>query len=543
MAMYLGKQRAVILSQKYTTEKFSFRKTLNFGGLSQSTLFRVKKVKGATVKSKNLIPYPYTETTKTMNGITFTDNGDGSITVNGTATGSASFFLIKGGDLPVGTYTISGKKDGIVVNARKNNNSWLEESSWITPTGQFNEGDVFDYISIYVAPNTVANNVRIYPMFNEGETALPHQPYFTGLKHAYINAIKSTGKNLLNLLGEKEFTIALDGGDASKFIIDEYEITNTSLSNWGMDGIKFKNEYPAGTYTINCEEILTTLDASSTNYKTFGILIYCDEQPVVISGNRYIQWNTYYNAYLVVRNENVPCAFTTNKKFSIGVTFRSDGEEGGLTTTYKKIQMSLGSTNTAFEPYKEDTWQLSETLELGEWDELNPPTGEVKRYTENIVFNGTEAWFSGLSNKSGVYRKAILGLILGTNSVPAVVSNVISTHYETLSGDDTYLLNKGISMHGGDMYIYDPDFDTSDISLWKAHLAELYANGNPLTVAYEKVEPTVEKIEGCPLSYTAFKGGTETVIQGEENNSQFKAIPTIETGHTVMMEIIGDKYE
>jgi hypothetical protein len=45
------------------------------------------------------------------------------------------------------------------------------------------------------------------------------------------------------------------------------------------------------------------------------------------------------------------------------------------------------------------------------------------------------------------------------------------------------------------------------------------------------------------LSYTAFKGGTETVIQGEENNSQFKAIPTIETGHTVMMEIIGDKYE
>jgi hypothetical protein len=37
------------------------------------------------VMGKNLLPYPYSETTKTMSGITFTDNGDGSITINGTA--------------------------------------------------------------------------------------------------------------------------------------------------------------------------------------------------------------------------------------------------------------------------------------------------------------------------------------------------------------------------------------------------------------------------------------------------------------------------
>ena len=34
----------------------------------------------------NLIPYPYARTTQTINGITFTDNGDGTITINGTAT-------------------------------------------------------------------------------------------------------------------------------------------------------------------------------------------------------------------------------------------------------------------------------------------------------------------------------------------------------------------------------------------------------------------------------------------------------------------------
>lgn len=45
--------------------------------------------------AKNLIPYPYYETTKTQNGLTFTDNGDRTITINGIATDTATFCLIK----------------------------------------------------------------------------------------------------------------------------------------------------------------------------------------------------------------------------------------------------------------------------------------------------------------------------------------------------------------------------------------------------------------------------------------------------------------
>lgn len=41
--------------------------------------------------AKNLIPYPYYETTKTSKGVTFTDNGDGTITVSGTASADATF--------------------------------------------------------------------------------------------------------------------------------------------------------------------------------------------------------------------------------------------------------------------------------------------------------------------------------------------------------------------------------------------------------------------------------------------------------------------
>lgn len=43
---------------------------------------------------KNLIPYPYYyHTSRTENGITFTDNGDGSVTANGTATDNTRFYF------------------------------------------------------------------------------------------------------------------------------------------------------------------------------------------------------------------------------------------------------------------------------------------------------------------------------------------------------------------------------------------------------------------------------------------------------------------
>lgn len=43
--------------------------------------------------AKNLMPYPYYEKTHTENGITWTDNGDGIVTANGTAT-ATSYFAI-----------------------------------------------------------------------------------------------------------------------------------------------------------------------------------------------------------------------------------------------------------------------------------------------------------------------------------------------------------------------------------------------------------------------------------------------------------------
>ena len=69
---------------------------------------------------KNLLTYPYYETTKTKDGITWTDNGDGTITANGTNTKNGqNLFSCRtrtetnnGLILPAGTYLLTGCPSG-----------------------------------------------------------------------------------------------------------------------------------------------------------------------------------------------------------------------------------------------------------------------------------------------------------------------------------------------------------------------------------------------------------------------------------------------
>ena len=67
------------------------------------------------VSGKNLLSYPYYETTKTLNGVTFTDNGDGSITVNGTATANVYFSLNGNEALSKGKYVLGKSSDNVLI--------------------------------------------------------------------------------------------------------------------------------------------------------------------------------------------------------------------------------------------------------------------------------------------------------------------------------------------------------------------------------------------------------------------------------------------
>lgn len=131
---------------------------------------------------KNLIPYPYAETTKTVSGITFTDNGDGSITVNGTATANAIFRLNKAstsihvdkGEI----YRLSGAPTGGGTSAYL-----LLAYDTVNGYSDTGNGGVFTprsenlTVSIRAYTGTTFDNLVFKPMLTKGGDATEYEPY------------------------------------------------------------------------------------------------------------------------------------------------------------------------------------------------------------------------------------------------------------------------------------------------------------------------------------------------------------------------------
>ena len=75
-----------------------------FNAANNSNLHITTNATKIAHSGKNMLPYPYIDTTGTKGGITYTDNGDGSITINGTATTTSYFNLCS--DIYFGDRTI-----------------------------------------------------------------------------------------------------------------------------------------------------------------------------------------------------------------------------------------------------------------------------------------------------------------------------------------------------------------------------------------------------------------------------------------------------
>lgn len=71
-------------------------------------------VNDLSVSFKNELPFPYFNTTRTENGVTFTVNADGSVVIDGTATATTLFYLTGTSfALASGKHYLSGVPDGI----------------------------------------------------------------------------------------------------------------------------------------------------------------------------------------------------------------------------------------------------------------------------------------------------------------------------------------------------------------------------------------------------------------------------------------------
>ena len=147
------------------------------------------KVRTCTISGnhgKNLIPYPFTNSTKTINGITLTDNGDGTITANGTATDGKAELVIASKASPITIkantkYTLSGTPSGGA------SNKWymylLGLDALVTDMGNggtFTGGDTDTTVGaliVRVSQGATVENIVFKPMLEESETKTDFEPW------------------------------------------------------------------------------------------------------------------------------------------------------------------------------------------------------------------------------------------------------------------------------------------------------------------------------------------------------------------------------
>ena len=155
-----------------------------------------------SVESKNLFDLKLIDVTS--NGITYTQNSDGSITVNGTATGKSYAYIINyNTPIKPGIYTLSGCPSGgststYRINLGLNSNGvWKRNVYDVGDSVTFEVALPINQISGYIEimSGTTVENLTFYPQLEYGETATPYTPY---LSEGTEVEVLACGKNIFN---------------------------------------------------------------------------------------------------------------------------------------------------------------------------------------------------------------------------------------------------------------------------------------------------------------------------------------------------------
>ena len=194
-----------------------------------------------SVYGKNLIPA--TEISQTVNGITFTSLGDGTITMNGTSTATASITIPFQSSLHSGTYTLSFNNS----EALGNNNVYAlvrddlgSFENFIlyanvqnaTRTTTINQDKT--NIMLIVLIGTTLNSFTIRPQLEVGSVATPYEPYiepqtvtvpYTFAKSDTLTLKDGTVK--VNISGEETDITATEAGQVLLKLYTNYP--NTSV--------------------------------------------------------------------------------------------------------------------------------------------------------------------------------------------------------------------------------------------------------------------------------------------------------------------------
>lgn len=298
---------------------------------------------------KNLVKATLESTTK--NGITCTNNGDGTYTLNGTANGgddttvsfnvghmiakSGKYIVVgcpKGGssekynlrigkdNIPWGTYVNSDLGNGCLINVTDNTPITL---NLMIKDGYTCNNVIFKpmIVDASLYPDTAYDDFEPYT----GGIPSPNPDYPQEIKSVVNPTVKVCGKNLL-----EDGSLKSDNNGKIEYISAGKIKVTSSISAW----------YAAITNTLKL--------TPNTNYV---LSAKCD------SSNGNITCNS-----VSITGAYIKCAFLTDSDGLATIAIRCRYESAESRFVYSDLQLEKGSTATAYEPYTEQTVALPYTL-------------------------------------------------------------------------------------------------------------------------------------------------------------------------------------
>ncbi len=290
-----------------------------------------------------------------FNGVIITINGDGSITLNGTPTITDgiifTIYYDEYIDLLVDGNTYTANSDcrlAIVENDKKKYATKITvNKSTIT--------SVKPYIQITVAD--YKNGMAIYPMLNEGDTAMPFEPYTGGIPSPnpdYPQEIVSVG-------GNGNIDVDVRGGnlfDAQKIVPNSGSDVSATAQGARLElinntGGQYKSMYYAIDRDFSNIELTLSANITASGNADGCVSVRFYSNGTEINGYR--SRLDLYNSG--VKTKNAP-AGTDRIRIVVYSSYQKNANVGD-TVIYDNIMLNIGSAALPYEPYKHQSVTLS----------------------------------------------------------------------------------------------------------------------------------------------------------------------------------------
>lgn len=465
------KGKAPVITESTTIQSGSPTTVTDSAEMQLQGLRLYGKSEQKTTKGKNLLPITDKDVTQ-VNGVTFTKNGDGTCTVNGTASSVAWYRLGSDFTVPAGTYTIS---DGTV----SNNQSHFSDDN-LTAGYNYSEKRTVTYDSehifkpyIRINVGSVLNNVTFKPMLNLGSEALPFEPY-TGGKPSpspeYPQEIVSVG-------GSGSIGVEITGKNlfGGKTFADKIVELGGSLNE--------TNKTVAVSAKLMSDKVIYNFPDSS---KQYTVILHGSNSSVGVSTKHVNARIEYKNgSKYILEFENNEKVIVTTQKNAVGLI--GNYNNGTTIFDYERCGIFEGVlTETDFKPYEHQSIQISTPTGLpaipvpsdtsgitytdadGQaWisDEIDFSKGKYIQRVWKAEFDGSEdeKWLKGDAN------------YISNECLPVVMNSRKGFCNQYIVGNNI----RGIKIGDGTkaLIVFDDFSDENALSNFKAHLAS-----NPLSV-------------------------------------------------------------